>query len=247
MVDSSLQGGHPFPTTMWSCVLAARDAGEPDEARPFLDQLIRVYWKPVYASIRKQWRGTPEEAKDWTQDFFLSFIDREAVAAVDRDKGSFRAYLKACLRHFMLDEKKRAGAAKRIGDTHHLSLEADREALAKLEADATCATPDETFDRAWLICLMDQGMDLVKSELVREGRAGEWEYFQTHDLGAEDLTYAQLAEKFGTTERTVKTSLQNVRRRLRHALRRRIGDYCLTDLEADAEFKALVADEDADA
>ena len=51
-----------FPSTRWSIILAAGDAG-PVESRAALDSLCRTYWLPVYAFVRRRTRNV-EDARD---------------------------------------------------------------------------------------------------------------------------------------------------------------------------------------
>src|SRR5262249_38763581 len=80
-----------FNTTHWSVVLAAGEEGS-EQASAALSRLCQTYWFPVYAFIRK--RGhSPEQAQDFTQDFFAVFLEKNYVARAARDRGRFRAFL----------------------------------------------------------------------------------------------------------------------------------------------------------
>jgi len=71
-----------FHTTHWSAVLAAgdRDSACGQEA---LARLCQTYWLPVYAFVRK--RGhSPDQAKDLTQGFFATFLEKNSVARAIR-------------------------------------------------------------------------------------------------------------------------------------------------------------------
>ncbi len=226
-----------FPTTLWSTILAARDAGQPDLARTHLDRLFRAYWKPIYACLRLFWQAPPEDAKDSTQDFFASLLARDALASVDPSKGTFRSFLKACLRNFMLDQRRHDGAAKRSADLR--SLDAAPAELERLTSDARRDTPDATFDRAWTLCLLQRAFDAVAAELDSQGRRREWDVFTAHDLESSDDDYAPLAARFAMTEREVKTALPNVRRRVRAALKTLIDEYAASSGDADHELREL--------
>jgi hypothetical protein len=54
-------GGRDFRPTAWTEVLAARDA-DTTEARLAWDQLVGVYWKPVYFGLAKMAAGAPGAA-----------------------------------------------------------------------------------------------------------------------------------------------------------------------------------------
>ena len=95
-----------FTTTHWSVVLAA---GQPDsaEAVQALGKLCRSYWYPLYAYIRR--RGySPEDAQDLTQSFFAHLLRKGFLSGVGPEKGRFRSFLLACLKHFLADEWEKA-------------------------------------------------------------------------------------------------------------------------------------------
>ena len=80
-----------FATTQWSLVLAAGKGGSAD-ARAALERLCSIYWYPVFAFVRRRGHSV-EEAEDLTQSFFSRLIEKEDLAAADRDRGRFRTFL----------------------------------------------------------------------------------------------------------------------------------------------------------
>ena len=75
-------------------------AGEPSQDRDqALEVLCRGYWYPLYAFVRR--RGhSPREAQDLTQEFFARLLDGKALNTVSPDKGRFRTFLLAAMKHF---------------------------------------------------------------------------------------------------------------------------------------------------
>jgi RNA polymerase sigma factor (sigma-70 family) len=102
-----------FVTTHWTVVLTA---GRTDSTRAqdALGKLCRTYWYPLYAYIRQ--RGhSPHDAQDLVQEFFARLLQRQSLAHLSRDKGKFRSFLLTALRHFLVDEWKKARRSKRGG------------------------------------------------------------------------------------------------------------------------------------
>src|SRR5208283_5186018 len=94
-------------------ILNAQDTSSP-LATEALEKLCRTYWYPLYAYVRRL--GEDEEsAKDLTQGFFARLLEKNYLAQVQREKGKFRSFLLASLKHFMADERDRACAQKRGG------------------------------------------------------------------------------------------------------------------------------------
>src|SRR5437870_3310437 len=110
-----------FTTTHWSVVLAARQADSP-EAAVALEKLCRTYWYPLYAYVRRQGHS-PHDAQDLTQGFFARLLEKNYLDAVGREKGKFRSFLLAALKHFLADESDKARAQKRGGGQKLLSFD----------------------------------------------------------------------------------------------------------------------------
>jgi len=102
-----------FPSTQVSLIEAA--AGEPLA----LERVLSLYWKPVYKFIRVKFGKSNEEAKDLTQDFFASALEREFFRRFDPSKASFRTYIRMAVerhaagRHEAEGRQKRGGAPNR--------------------------------------------------------------------------------------------------------------------------------------
>src|SRR5881396_1870083 len=89
-------------TTHWSVVLAA---GRRDTTRATaaLEKLCQTYWFPLYAYVRR--RGhSPEDARDLTQSFFASLLEKKYLERADRERGRFRTFLLSSLENFLNNE-----------------------------------------------------------------------------------------------------------------------------------------------
>ena len=111
-----------FTTTHWSVVLAAGQGDSP-QAAAALEQLCRTYWYPIYAYVRRQGHR-PEDAEDLTQAFFAGLLAKQFLREAAPERGRFRSFLLASLRHFLVDQLRHAEAAKRGGAQRLISLDA---------------------------------------------------------------------------------------------------------------------------
>jgi hypothetical protein len=102
-----------FPSTCWSRVVTAADPGHPD-ARAALAELCDAYWFPVYALIRRKGHD-PDVARDLTQDYFACLLEKPVLAAADRQKGRFRAFLLTDCVYFLANAHDWAARLKRGG------------------------------------------------------------------------------------------------------------------------------------
>ena len=65
-----------------------------------LEELCQSYWFPLYAYVRR--RGhSKEDAEDLTQAFFARFLEKNYLEGLDAERGRFRAFLLASLKHFL--------------------------------------------------------------------------------------------------------------------------------------------------
>src|SRR5204862_4558102 len=98
-----------FGVTRWTLVMAAARGNDSPRAADALTELCRTYWYPLYAFLRRRGHAT-HEAEDLTQAFFARLLARDFLANIDRQKGKFRSFLLASLKHFLSDEKDRTSA-----------------------------------------------------------------------------------------------------------------------------------------
>jgi RNA polymerase sigma-70 factor (ECF subfamily) len=145
-----------FPATSWTLILGVGDRGSP-EAREALAALFRAYWYPIYAFIRKQGHD-PEDARDLTQMYFARLWAKDTIAAADRRKGRFRAFLRTDCQHFLIDRYRRQRA--RDGGAVTVSIDTrDAEGRYRYEP-ADRLTPERLFDRTWTMTLLDRVLGL---------------------------------------------------------------------------------------
>ena len=55
------------------------------------------------------------DAQDLTQGFFAHVLERETLAAAQREKGRFRSFLLGALRNFLANEARKQATLKRGG------------------------------------------------------------------------------------------------------------------------------------
>jgi DNA-directed RNA polymerase specialized sigma24 family protein len=149
-----------FPTTHWSDVIAAGDRAAP-EAVAALAALCEAYWYPIYAFIRCRIHS-PDKAHDLAQDYFTRLLEKPVIAAADRSKGRFRAFLKTDCQHFLIDDHRRKRVRAAVLDT--VSIDADDAENRYRFEPADDMTPDRIFDRTWAMTLLDRVLGLLADE-----------------------------------------------------------------------------------
>ena len=158
--DQPSSTGGIFPHTRWSMVLAARDSMKRDNPEA-LEELCRIYWRPVYLFIRSRGKS-PVEAEDLTQDFFHRLLSGKYLKGVEGpEKGRLRSFLCVVLKRFLADEHDRRMTQKRGGNWRAIPIDA-QSAESQLEsALAKAPSPDLLFDRQWALDLLDQALSLI--------------------------------------------------------------------------------------
>lgn len=236
---STLPAGGAFLTTRWSLVLAAQ-GGDAPGAEAALATLCQTYWYPLYAFVRRHGHS-PHDAQDLTQEFFARLLTRNYLAQVAREKGKFRSFLLAAMKHFLANEWDRARTLKRGGGQTIISLDADAETRYQLEPVET-TTAETLYERRWALTLLERVMDQLRADYARQGKADHYDALKACLTGTrESAPYAELATRLGLTEGAVKTMVHRLRKRYRELLRAEIAQTVTTPAEVEDEIRHLRA------
>ena len=239
--DTTPRGAANFSPTHWSVVLAAAGRSDSTHARDALEKLCRNYWLPIYAFVRRQGHNPPD-AQDLTQEFFTRLLEHNYLAAVDREKGRFRSFLLASLKHFLANEWDKARAQKRGGGRAFISIDAAAaESSVSLEP-ADAVTADKIFERRWALSLLEQVLRRLREEYTRDGKDRQFEQLKsTLTEASRSVPYAEIAARLGTSEGAVKVAVHRLRQRYRELLRAEIADTVADPGEIDDEIRNLFA------
>lgn len=227
-----------FATTHWSVVrLAARN--DTTRAQRALSDLCSAYWYPLYAYVRRQ-GVAPHDAQDLTQEFFARLLAGNDLAQVSAAHGKFRAFLLACLKHFLANEWEKARAAKRGGGQRTISFdEATAEGLYRLEP-LDCVTAEKLYERRWAMTLLEATLAKLSTEFQREGKELLFERLKPTLAGSrESQPYAELAAELKMSAGAIKVAVHRFRQRYRELLRAEIASTVSTPSEVDEEIRYL--------
>jgi len=237
---SSEPGPAQFATTHWSVVLAAQQ-GDSLQAAEVLEKLCRTYWYPLYVFIRRS--GHDEEAaKDLTQGFFEHFLEKNYLRQVDREKGKFRSFLLASVKHFLANERDRANTSKRGGD--YAFVPWDKAALEnQILLEALPDLPAEKiYERQWALTLLDQVFARLREECAAAGKAQLFEALGMYLSGEKSTeSYAEVAPRLNMTAGSVQVAVHRLRRRYGELLRAEIAHTVSRPEEIDEEIHHLFA------
>jgi RNA polymerase sigma factor (sigma-70 family) len=242
--DTGIGGRRDFPATHWSRIRHADDADSPDYQR-HLRQLVELYWKPVYAVIRRSWARGNDDAKDLTQEFFAEVVfERSLAGGYDPDRGSFRVFLRMALTRFMSNVVRDASRQKRGGGQQPVTLAAiEEDGQRAFEALGSAAelSPAEAFDLSWNQAVMEKAVAELERRLVADGKATVFALWKRYDLegGSEEMSYGALAEAFSLSIPQVKNALPHVRGVLRDVVTEIVRGYVDGPDDLAAELRSL--------
>jgi RNA polymerase sigma factor (sigma-70 family) len=233
-----------FPSTHWSVVLAAgRSQAEPQTAEAALAELCQVYWAPLYGFVRS--RGhTVHDAQDLTQSFFAYVLEHKVYARVDRRKGRFRSFLLASLKNFLADASDRERTLKRGGAQIFLPLheEQAQEAEALFQTHSGMSNEDRLFDRSWAEALVAAALERLLGDYKRDAKEQLFKELRIFIAGGAEPppTYAELTDRLGITESTLRSHVTRLRARYREALRTEVRRTVDSEKQVDQELRELL-------
>lgn len=229
-----------FATTHWTVVLAAGKRRTP-QSEQALEELCRTYWFPLYAYVRRQGHSKAD-AEDLTQGFFARFLAKDYLTGLSAERGRFRAFLLASLKHFLANEWDKSHRQKRGGGAACLSLDWSTAGTKLQVASAAEPSPDKAFDREWAVALLASVIGRLQAECVAEGGAAQFEklkVFLTTDRG--ETPHAQAGQALGMDEGAVRVAVHRLRKRYRQLLRDEIAHTLAEPSMVDEEMRSLFA------
>ena len=224
-----------FATTQWNLIVAA-GRGSENQIKVAMEELCRTYWYPLYAHVRR--RGhSKEDAEDLTQAFFARLLEKKFFDGLSPERGRFRFFLLAALKHFLANEWDKSQRQKRGGGVELLSLDwQDAESRYRIDP-ADQLSPDKLYDRAWALTLLERVMHRLQMANV------ENEYFLSLKpcLTAERraIDYPEVAETLGISESAVRVAVHRLRKQYRELLRAEIVETLADPAQLEDELQAL--------
>lgn len=227
-----------FATTHWTLILTARNPSSP-EAHEALSTLCVQYWYPLYAFLRRQGHAA-DKAEDLTQGFFSRLLEKKYLNDARPDRGRFRTFLLASLKHFVLNERDRDQAVKRGGRIRAIPFEVETAEGLYAAEPRDDSTPETLFERRWALTVLDQAMATVRAEYADAGKSQLFEHLKPYLGGEGDARpYAEVAATLDMTEGALRVATHRLRHRFGAAVRALIANTVSTPGEVDEELRHL--------
>jgi RNA polymerase sigma-70 factor (ECF subfamily) len=157
------------------------------------------------------------------------------------DKGRFRSFLLAALKHFLINEWDRSRTIKRGGAQTILSLDFESAEGRYRNEPYHVQTAERLFDRQWALTILECVRDALRQEAREAGQADRFERIQAFLTGDKpSAPYSHVAEELGMSEAAVKMAVSRLRRRFHDRLRQEIGQTVHTDADIEDEIRDLI-------
>ena len=216
-----------FPSTRVS-LLESAASGLSESA---MDQVIALYWKPVYRFLRLKFQKSNEDAKDLTQGFFASALQRDFFARFDPAKASFRTYLRMAVERYAANQYAAENRQKRGGEVEFEPVE---------DHEIATESPEAEFEREWRRQLFSLALDDLRAHCTESGKEVQFAVFEDYDLADRDrISYSDLAAKYGIPETSVTNHLAWARRTLRALITERLRGTTSGAKELHEEMRRL--------
>jgi RNA polymerase sigma-70 factor (ECF subfamily) len=203
--------------------------------------MCTAYWYPTYAFIRHRGHSV-EEAEDLTQEFFARVLEKSYLADARRERGRFRSFLLASVRHFLANEWDRTHAQKRGGVSGILSLDFETAEGRFHREPAHELTPEALFEKHWALTVLDRVLDLLRAEYDARGQSRQFEQLKPFLIDAQARgDYQHLAVELETSAGALKVAVHRLRQRYGELLRAEIAQTVADPSEVDEEIRYLVA------
>ena len=237
------QSDAPFPVTRWSLVAGARTAADPLKRRLAVEELCKLYWRPIYGFLRR--RGLPpSDAQDATQGFFLSLLEEDLFAKAQEDSGRMRSFLLGALQRWQRGEWRRAHAEKRGGGQQILSLDMLQEEEGFESAADDAESPERYFERSCALVLLETALQRLAREQAAAGKEQAFAVLRpllAPTPGIEAPSYEDAAKTLRITPEALRVTLHRLRKRFAEVLRESVADTLTdpTDASIQTELEAL--------
>lgn len=209
------------------------------QAQAALEKLCRRYWYPLYVHTRRLGWGE-QDAKDLTQQFFARFLENKFVERADPNRGRFRSFLLASLKHFLTDEWEKLRTQKRGDGQRAISWDSfDPEERYRHEP-AGNLSPDRIYEKRWAGVLLEGVLGQLQAEYQKAGREAEFAELRSFVWGDgnPDL-YAEVAARLKMGESAFKVAVHRLRKRFRDQLRQEVARTVSSPGEVDDELRYL--------
>lgn len=192
-----------------------------DEAA--LNELCTRYWYPLYTWLLTSRLARNEaDAQDFLQGFFAKMLARESLAAHRPERGRFCSYLLTCLKHHVIDVRRRPEPSAPL---------AGEEAQDQLENILVAETADAAFEKAWAWDIFEAARQRLRHEWVGAGQGDFFDAVSPYLEGNRNSDgLEEIGRRFGLSHENIRVRVHRLKKQFRDVLTVLV----VTDLPEDA-------------
>ena len=195
-----------FDTSRWASLLAG--GGRSKNARASLEYLCRTYRRPVLAYLHRR-AFPPDQADDVAQGFFAVLLKGRVDLAMHPERARFRRLLLSALARYA------TGIQAKARDTDESGSHAGDPSTERIELFPPSLTPEQCFDRAWALALLERAVLGLAREASASGRAVEFEALKEFLIESpREADHARIAAAAGLTKGGLAEAIERSRERL---------------------------------
>ena len=184
----------------------------------------------------------PESAQDLTQGFFTRLLEKESFRAARQERGKFRSFLLASVKHYLSNQHDREQAAKRGGSQLPFSLDFEMEEGRYAVEPADANTPERLFQKQWALTLLDRILEQLEEEMKHGGQEKRFERLQGFLIRESGATpYKEVAAELEMSESAVRMAVHRMRGRFGKLLRAEIAHTVSKPEKIGDEVRHLLA------
>jgi RNA polymerase sigma-70 factor (ECF subfamily) len=176
-----------------------------------------------------------------TQAFFARVLEKGYLGTARQERGRFRSFMLASVKHFLSNERDRRNAIKRGGGKPVLPLEFDDGECRWQIEPVDESTPERLYERRWATAVLQVAMRRLEEAQARAGREIVFKQLKGFVFGDDGaVKYEELAAELRITEGAVRVAVHRLRRQFGAMLRETIADTVERDDQVDSELRYLL-------
>ena len=198
--------------TRWTLISEARDSeSDPVVAKRALELIIARYRPAVLGAVQRNGIN-PADCEDVCQEFLVNAFLGKTLPRADRSKGRFRTFLIHTLRMFLIDYRRRMGAAKR--GTHVTDSMENQAPGGEIESALAIEPRMELeFEIDFAHCMHEEVLTGLRQEYLARKQSAVFDALSPHLLEKEPGLDKIISESLGMDEAAARKALSRLRQR----------------------------------
>jgi RNA polymerase sigma factor (sigma-70 family) len=202
-------------------------------SRAALSELCSIYRAPLCTYARRFMKD-PECAEDMVQDFLARLVERDVLSTADPTRGRFRAFLKASIKHHMINMMEAERAQKRGGGASFVDA-------ANVEVESGGDSPEQLYDRQCAWALVNRAFTRLREDQEKKGHGAVFEALRHRLVGDDDgETLRDEAQRLGIDSVTIRVKLSRLRKYFGELVREEVGQTVARPEDVEDELRDLL-------